>query len=60
MKPTSRRLIVTWILEAWVQLDKELVIRSFKLCALTLKNDGGEDIIYCFKSGQPCSEDASL
>ena len=61
MKPASRRLIVTWILEAWNLVDKELISRSFKSCALNLKNDGSEDnMIHCFKNGQPCSACASL
>ena len=61
MKPASRRLIVTWILEAWNLVDKELISRSFKSCALNLKNDGSEDnMIHCFKNGQPCSACATL
>ena len=43
MKPTSWHLIITWILEAWAQLVKELIIRSFKPYALSLKNDDMED-----------------
>ena len=58
LKPASYHLTVTWILEEWTQLDKELIIRS---CALTLKNDGSEhNSIHCFKSGQPCLRGASL
>ena len=50
MKATSRHFIVTWILEAWAQLDKKLIIRSLKLETLTLKNHGSNDnIIRCFK-----------
>ena len=50
MKATSRHFIVTWILEAWAQLDKKLIIRSLKLGTLTLKNHGSNDnIICCFK-----------
>ena len=55
MKPASRHSIGIWILESWAQLDKALIIGSFKPCALNLKNVGGEDnIIHCFKSGKPC------
>ena len=50
MKATSRHFIVNWILEAWAQLDKKLIIRSLKLGTLTLKNHGSNDnIICCFK-----------
>ena len=52
---TLSHLIVTWILEAGIRLDKEHIIRLFKPYALILKNDGRKDnIIHCFKSGQPC------
>ena len=52
---------VTWTVETWTQLDKEFIIRPFKPCALTLKNDGSAgNIIHCFKSGQPNSEGTSL
>ena len=58
---TLSHLIVTWILEAGIRLDKELIIRLFKPCALTLKNEGRKDnIIHCFQSGQPCWEGTSL
>ena len=61
MKPASRHLIATWILEAWAQLDKELVIRSFKPSVLTMKSNGSEDNInHCFNSGQTYLGGASL
>ena len=51
-KHEACHLIVTWIQEAWAQLDKELVFRLFKPCALILKYDGSKDkIIPHFKSG---------
>ena len=59
MKPASLPFFVTCNLEAWAQLDKNLIIRQFT--PLTLKNDGIQDsIIHCFKSGQPFSESALL
>ena len=55
MKTASHYLIVTWILEGWIQLAKKLIIRSFKPRALTLKNDSSEgNNIHCFESRQPC------
>ena len=47
--------IVKWVLEAWETLDRELIIRSFRSCALTVAPDGSEDDqIHCLKEGQPC------
>lgn len=60
IKPTPRRLIHTWILEARFHLDKELIIRSLKPCTLNLKWDCSENIIHCFKKGKSCSEGAFL
>ena len=55
MKTASHYLIVSWILEGWVQLAKKLIIRSSKPRALTLKNDSSEgNNIHCFESRQPC------
>lgn len=60
IKPASRHLVVTWMLQAWALLDKEF-LRLFKSCALPSKNDGNEDnIIHCFKSRQPFSGGAFL
>ena len=56
VKPTSRYLVVEWILESWNRLEKNLIIQSFKSCALDLKTDGSNDhLIYCFKAGKPCT-----
>ena len=47
--------IVKWVLEAWETLDRELIIRSFRSCALTVAPEGSEDDqIHCLKEGQPC------
>ena len=56
MKPAARRLVVTWILDAWQKISKNQIIASFKGCALNIKTDGSEDdLIHCFKEDQPCS-----
>ena len=48
-------MIVEWVLEAWSQLAQDIVVKSFKVCALNLAVDGSEDsMIHCFKKGQPC------
>ena len=55
MRPPSRKMIVEWVLEAWSQLAQDIVVKSFKVCALNLAVDGSEDsMIHCFKKGQPC------
>lgn len=43
-----------WVVNAWEQLPKELIIKSFKNCALTTALDGSEDVrIHCFKPDGP-------
>jgi len=55
MRGPTRREIVKWVLEARETLERELIIRSFISCALTLAPDGSEDDhIHCLKEGQPC------
>ena len=55
MKLPTRKRIIEWVLDAWSQLFKENIIKSFKCCDLNLANDGMEDnFIYCLKKGQPC------
>ena len=34
-----------WILDAWGNLSKELIMKSFKCCALNLLLDGSEDAL---------------
>ena len=48
-----------WILDAWGNLSKELIMKSFKCCALNLSLDGSEDaLIHCFKENSTCSSGA--
>ena len=43
-----------WIVDAWDQLSKDLIIKSFKGCGLTNNLDGSEDSkIHCFRSDGP-------
>ena len=59
MKAPPRRIIVQWILDAWGNLSKELIMKSFKCCALNLSLDGSEDaLIHCFKENSTCSSGA--
>ena len=55
IKAPSRKRIVEWILDAWSQLPKESIVKSFKCCGLNLATGGTEDDnIHCLKKGQPC------
>ena len=55
MRGPPRREIVSWVLDAWDSLGKELIVRSFQSCALTVAGDGSQDNeIHCLKEGQPC------
>ena len=56
LRAPPRRAILQWILDAWAELPTEVIKRSFTSCALNLPVDGSnDDIIHCFKEGQPCS-----
>jgi hypothetical protein len=47
--------MLQWVKQAWESLSPELLIKSFKSCALTIATDGSEDDeIHCLKNGQPC------
>ena len=48
--------IVQWILKAWSDLDKEIIIKSFRCCAFSIQGDGSQDNeIACFEPGKPLS-----
>ena len=50
------KLIFQWILKTWSDLDKEVIINSFRCCALSIQDDGSEDNeIARFKPGKPLS-----
>ena len=55
MKPTSRKRIVEWVLDAWSQLLKKNIVKLFRCCGLNFANDGTEDEFnHCLKKGQSC------
>ena len=57
LRALPRRAILQWILYAWAELPTEVIKRSFTSCALNLPADGSnDDIIYCFKEGQPAMQ----
>ena len=48
--------ITQWILKAWSNLDKEIIIKWFACCTLSIQGDGSKDNkIACFKPGIPLS-----
>ena len=57
IKAPPRRKIVARILDAWRQLEKEVIIKSFRCCVLCLSPDVSEDDeIHCFQINQPCEK----
>lgn len=51
MRAPSMEVYLMWIVDAWDQLPKNLIINSFKGCGLSNALDGSEDYkIHCFKS----------
>ena len=50
-----RKKIVQWVLESWSALSKEVIVKSFKSCALNIANNGSKgEIIHFFKPKEPC------
>ena len=50
MKPVPRQKIVEWVLEAWKKVPTEIIVKSFKVCALFSSRDGSEyNDISCIK-----------
>ncbi|GAA6077977.1 zinc finger protein 540-like [Tachysurus ichikawai] len=61
MRAPNRRLLVSWVLQAWEKLDTERLKNSFKVCGLTVASDGSEDhLIHCFKEREPCASGREL
>ena len=56
MRGPPLKLIIQWIFKAWLDLDKEINIKSFRCCPLSVQDDASEDNeIACFKPGKPLS-----
>ena len=48
--------VVQWVLKPWSDLDKVIIIKSFRCCALLIQDDEREeDKTACFKPGKPLS-----
>ena len=53
MRGPPLKSIIQWIINAWSNLDREIIVKSFRCCALALAPDGSEDNeIACFKPGK--------
>ena len=56
MRGFPLKQIVQWILKTWSDLDKQINIKSFCCCALSMQDDGSKDNeIVCFTPGKPLS-----
>ena len=61
MRASSLEVYLKWIVDAWDQLPKDLIIKSFKGCGLTNTLDGSEDCkIHCFRSDGPIKTEQEL
>ena len=61
MKAPSRSLLCHWVKSSWDAISTEMIKKSFKSCAITTSADGSEDnLIHCFKEGEPCIAGRSL
>ena len=49
-KPPNHVLQVQWVVEAWKQIDKEIIKKSFNTCGITMSD---LDKIHCLGKGQP-------
>jgi len=52
-KPPNHVLQVQWVVEAWKQIDKEIIKKSFDTCGITTSDP---DKIHCLGKGQPTEE----
>ena len=56
MSGSPLKQIVKWILKASSDLDKEIIVKWFRCCNLSIQGDGNEDNkIACFKPSKPLS-----
>ena len=56
MRGPPLKQIVQWNLKTWSDLEKEIIIKSFRCCALSIQDDGSEhNENTCFKPGKPLS-----
>ena len=53
VRAPSKLLCLCWVKEAWSCVSKEVVVKSFEVCGITVNVDGSEDMkIHCIKDGE--------
>ena len=50
MRGSPLKTILLWVLDAWRELDRDIVIKSFRWCALSNAVDGTEDNEITFRT----------
>lgn len=57
MRSPTRLDVVNWVIESWASLSEDIIVSSFKTCAITNALDGSEDeLIGVLKNGKICSD----
>jgi len=46
LRKPEYNVICKWILEAWAEIPKEMIIKSFKKCGISNAMDGSEDDLF--------------
>jgi len=46
LKKPEHGIICKWILEAWAEIPKEMIVKSFKKCGISNAMDGSEDDLF--------------
>ena len=53
----DKALCLRWVKEAWNSVTTEVVIKSFRVCGISVDTDGSEDgEIHCIKEGEIAAE----
>ena len=57
MRAPDKALCLRWVKEAWNSVTTEVVIKSFRVCGISVDTDGSEDgEIHCIKEGEIAAE----
>src|SRR6266498_1986850 len=46
LKKPDYSIICKWVLEAWAEIPKEMIVKSFKKCGISNAMDGSEDDLF--------------
>lgn len=53
VRAPSKLLCLRWVKEAWSKVSKEVIVKSFRVCGISVSIDGKEDDeIHCVKNGE--------